>query len=228
VDPVSESAYRALFVEETDSVGPVKNVMLTWARHPDLLRAQRPLQRYLYGGCLLPPADQELAILRIGWLCRAEYEFGHHTVFGLAAGLSDLDVQRVTEGPEAPGWTRAQSTVLRAVDDLYCDQMISAATWDSLGEQYGTQQIMDLLALVGRYWTVSAVLNSLGVQREDGVPGFQLHQLHPETSWPGANRVTVAVNPDARDRLNRTRTCRTSRRRPTHRAAQRRCRRRCA
>ena len=57
------------------------------------------------------------------------------------------------------------------MDDLYRDQMISAATWESLTEQYNTQQIMDLLAVVGRYWTVS-VLNSLGVQREDGVPGF--------------------------------------------------------
>jgi 4-carboxymuconolactone decarboxylase len=172
VDPISESSYRTLFIDEADTGEPVKNVMLTWARHPDLLRAQRPIQRYLYAGCRLPRADQELAILRIGWLCQAEYEFGHHTVFGLAAGLSDLDVHRVTEGPDAPGWTPVQAAVLRAVDDLYHDQMISTATWDSLAEQYDTQQIMDLLAVVGRYWTVSAVLNSLGVQREDGVPGF--------------------------------------------------------
>ena len=39
VGPVSESTYRTLFAEEADSAGPIKNVMLTWARHPDLLKA---------------------------------------------------------------------------------------------------------------------------------------------------------------------------------------------
>jgi alkylhydroperoxidase family enzyme len=120
----------------------------------------------------LSPRDRELAILRIGWLCRAEYEFGQHTVIARGSDISDDEIRRVTEGPEAPGWSAEDAMLLRAVDELHADAFIGSRTWDALAARYSTQQLIDLVFTVGQYNLVSMALNTLGVQLDEGIPGF--------------------------------------------------------
>jgi alkylhydroperoxidase family enzyme len=150
----------------------VLNITRTWARHPDLMVAQRPYQTHVGRGSTVPQRERELAILRIGWRCQAEYEFAQHSIFGRRAGLSDDDIKRVTVGPDAAGWTPVESMVLRTVDELYDDNMVSDGLWSELAAYYSVPQLLDLLSVIGRYWTVSVVANSLGIQLEDGVSGF--------------------------------------------------------
>ena len=49
---------------------------------------------------------------------------------------------------------------------------ISDATWNELASHYDERQLIELPMLVGHYHLVAYTLNSLGVQREPGVPGF--------------------------------------------------------
>jgi 4-carboxymuconolactone decarboxylase len=49
---------------------------------------------------------------------------------------------------------------------------ISDATWTALSERYDERQLIELPMLVGHYHMVAFTLNSLGVQREDGVPAL--------------------------------------------------------
>ena len=147
------------------------NVFSTLVRHPGLFR------RWLaFGGQLLAgelaARERELLILRTGWLCRAEYEWGQHVVIGKAAGLSEDDVARIKEGPGAPGWDPFDAALLRAADELHDDSCISEATWSVLADRYDEHQLIEVLMVVGQYHLVSFALNSLGVQRELGVPGF--------------------------------------------------------
>lgn len=177
IAPVSleeyESLYRSIFGKDVPGdEQPVLNITLTWARHPKLFAGQRAYQLYLRNEQGLPKRDKELAILRTGWLCKAEYEFGQHTTIGKRAGLTDEDVLRVTLGPEAEGWTPHESALLRAVDELLNDHKVSDQTWAVMSETYDDCQLMDFLVVVGRYWTVSALANSVGIQREPGTPGF--------------------------------------------------------
>jgi hypothetical protein len=62
--------------------------------------------------------------------------------------------------------------LLRATDELYYDSFISEATWNALANRYNQQQLVDVVATVGQYSLVSMLLNSFGVQLEEGVPGF--------------------------------------------------------
>jgi alkylhydroperoxidase family enzyme len=43
-----------------------------------------------------------------------------------------------------------------------------------LAEHYDEAQLIELVMLIGHYHLVSFALNSLGVQREPGVAGFEL------------------------------------------------------
>ena len=116
--------------------------------------------------------ERELLILRIGWLCQAEYEWGQHVLFGRQAGLSDEEIARIKKGPDDPAWDPFDASLLRAADELHAEALISDATWAALGERYNPQQLMDVVFTVGQYNLVSMALNTFGVQLDKGVKGF--------------------------------------------------------
>jgi alkylhydroperoxidase family enzyme len=121
---------------------------------------------------LLPRNVGSIAILRIGWLCRCEYEWGQHVVIGRKAGLSEDEIRRIARGPSAPGWDPFEATLLGAVNELHADSMIGNTTWSALKARYNTQQLLDLVFTVGQYTLVSMALNTLGVQLDAGLAGF--------------------------------------------------------
>jgi alkylhydroperoxidase family enzyme len=152
--------------------GRVLNIFSTLAHHPKLLKRWLVFGNHVLGKNSLSPRERELAILRIGWLCRAEYEWGQHVAISRQIDMSEEEIRRVTEGPDAPGWDPFDATLLRAVDELHDDAMITDATWKALSERYDTHQLMDLVFTVGQYNLVSMALNTLGVQLDEGIGGF--------------------------------------------------------
>ena len=183
VPPVPFPEYRELvathFGREVGDESSVLNVTRTWAQHPALMVAQRPLQDHLMNGGILAPRERELAILRIGWRCGSEYEFGQHTVFGRQAGLTDAEITRVTRGPGDSEWSEFEALLLTAVDELYEEHRVGEQTWNRLSAAYSVEQLIEFVSLVGRYWTVSAVLNTIGVELEAGRQGFPTEVTQP-------------------------------------------------
>ena len=152
--------------------GKPLNIFGTLSHHPKLLKRWLVFGNHVLGKSTLPARERELVILRIGWLCRAEYEWGQHVVIGKATGLSDEEIVRITKGADTPGWDAFDATLLRATDELHGDACISDPTWAALSERYDTQQLMDLVFAVGQYNLVSMALNTLGVQLDEGIAGF--------------------------------------------------------
>jgi alkylhydroperoxidase family enzyme len=150
---------------------PASNIFTTLVRHPGLFRKWLPFGGKLLAG-KIPGRERELLILRTGWRCRSEYEWGQHVLIAQAEGLTDEEIGRIKDGPDAPGWDPFDATLLRAADELHDDSKISDATWDELARRYDERQLVEVPMLVGHYHLVAYTLNSLAVQREPGVPGF--------------------------------------------------------
>ena len=127
---------------------------------------------HILGKSSLSARERELVILRVGWQRRSEYEWGQHVLIARGCGISDEETLRVTRGPDDPGWDPFEATLLRAVDELIADSNLSDASWKALSERYRTEQLLDLVFTVGQYTLVAMALNTLGVERDDGVPGF--------------------------------------------------------
>jgi 4-carboxymuconolactone decarboxylase len=168
--PVPMDVYRDVLGAEP---GPdVRNLARTWAHAPALMKAQQPYRDHLHAN-RLPSRDQELAVLRIGRRCDSAYEFGQHTLIGKKAGLTDDEVAQVAHGDASdPGWSARDALVLRVTDELYDTNTLSDTTWESLTNTYDLEQIIELISVIGRYWTVSVVANALGVPLEENNPGF--------------------------------------------------------
>ena len=146
---------------------PVLNVLATIANHPALAKHFMGWAGQLLLRSSLPARVREMAILRVGWLCRATYEWQHHVEIGLEhAGLSPADIDAVKAGA-APGSMADDDVLLRAVDQLVGDHFIDAPTWAALAARFSQIQMMDLVFVIGNYTMISMALNSFGVQLED-------------------------------------------------------------
>lgn len=147
----------------------VLNVFGTLAHHPQLLRQWLGFATYLLTASTLEPRLRELVVLRVGWLCRSPYEWGQHVHVGRRAGVTDADLTRVADGPQATGWTDAEAAALNATDELVANHALGDANWSALQAHFTTQQVLDLVFLVGQYQLVSAALNACRVERDDGL-----------------------------------------------------------
>jgi 4-carboxymuconolactone decarboxylase len=152
--------------------GKIYNIFLTMGRHPEMMKKWQVFSDYILNESTLPGREREILILRIGWLCRSEYEFGQHTRIGIKAGLSTEEILRITKDPEAAEWSPFDKALLSAVDELHSHAFISDATWDILSKKYTEQQMIDLVMTVGTYNLVSMFLNTLGVQPDPKLVGF--------------------------------------------------------
>ena len=149
--------------------GPVPNVFATLAKAP------KAYKRFMvWGGYILSdlndlaPRERELVILRAGYNWKAGYEWAQHERIGLDCGLSPEEIARIKAGPDAPGWSDLDSALLQATDELTADAFITDATWARLAALTEKQK-MDLVITVAQYTQVSMMLNSFGVQLDDGL-----------------------------------------------------------
>ncbi|GGH48426.1 carboxymuconolactone decarboxylase family protein [Microbacterium album] len=154
-EPVAESAVRL-------------NVTRMWAHSPRLMLAQQPLQRYLRFDSPLTPRVREVATLRIGWRCSAPYEVMQHVEFALTQGLSESEIAALFQEDVGTGWSPAEAAAIRATDELHALHTVTGSTWEALSAHFSPAEIVDLLSLVGRYWTVSVVSNAVRLQPEPG------------------------------------------------------------
>lgn len=147
-----------------------------------LAHAPKALTRFLDWGNYvlsrrnsLPAREREIVILRTGWLCQSGYEFTQHRAIGLREGLSAAEIDRIKQDASTPGWSSADQALIRATDELHADQFISDGVWAELSRHFDQKQRMDLVFTVGQYTQVSMMLNTFGVQLDEGLtldPGF--------------------------------------------------------
>jgi alkylhydroperoxidase family enzyme len=143
------------------------DVFKTCLRDVELCRTWMPFTRYLLNSSL-PAHDRELVILRTAWLCRTDYEWGHHVVGAKRAGLTDDEISRIAQSGYQR-WSEFDALLLRAADELVKDQFITDRTWTGLAKKYTETQMIDLTFTVGQYTMLSMFLKSAAVQLEQGV-----------------------------------------------------------
>ena len=176
IPPLPESDWNDEVREllaKASSAGEAKplNIFTTLARYPKLFKRWMVFAGHVLSKSTLAPRERELVILRIGWLCRSDYEFHQHTRIGLASGLSREDIRKVTAS-SADDWTGRERTLIRATDELHANHRVGDDTWRELCDGWSEHQLFDLVFTVGQYTLVSMILNTLGVQTEDGSQGF--------------------------------------------------------
>lgn len=143
------------------------HILTVMAHHPTLLGPfiEWATALALYGE--LPKRAQEILALRAAIRCQSEFEWGHHVVYGRAAGLSDEEIARIAAG-DRNGWAAHEGVLLDAADELITGFDLSDATWSTLRAHYSDAQLAEIPFVVGQYTMLSMFANGLGVALEPG------------------------------------------------------------
>src|SRR6266542_3453285 len=126
------------FMQTVSREGRVLNIYRTLVAHPKLLKRWGVFGTHVLYKSTLPARERELLILRTGWLCHSEYEWGQHVIIAKGVGVTDGEIERVRAGPEAQGWAPFDAALVRAADELHEDSFIGDATWEALKERFDT------------------------------------------------------------------------------------------
>jgi 4-carboxymuconolactone decarboxylase len=168
--PDDETAQQSTVGSDRNSGRPL-NIFLTLAKNPPLFEAFTRLGSHLLFKGQVPAREREIVILRAGWRCESEYEFGQHTVIGKQAGLTDDEITRLARDG-VDGWTDVDAGLVRLADELCADNVVTDDTWVLLSKSWSEPQLLELLMLAGYYRLVSGLLNSAGVALEPTTPGW--------------------------------------------------------
>jgi 4-carboxymuconolactone decarboxylase len=152
------------------------NIFGTLGHHPKLLKRFNVLGGFFLNAGLLLAREREIVILRVGYRCQSVYEFGQHTVIGLQAGLTIDEIASLAS--ETLGiWSSTDAALIALADDLCTDNCVSDATWTSLQADWNEAELLELVMVAGMYRMVSGFLNTMGVQLDDGVPGWPTNSV---------------------------------------------------
>jgi alkylhydroperoxidase family enzyme len=138
--------------------------------HPELTERVGGLLQYLMGSEVLDPVMRELAILRIGWVLGAEYEWTQHYKVARRLGILDEEVASVRDFPHAAAPRGgAGAAVLRATDEILADGRVGDHTWTQLRQHLGTDAAcVELLVAVSNWRTFAVLLNTRQVPNDPG------------------------------------------------------------
>src|SRR5690606_29297677 len=159
-------------VESSDGRGGA-NVFRTFARNPPADRVRGAINGHVNGSSTLSPRHREMLLIRIGVLCRSEYEYAAHVRVGRRLGMTDDDVALLLAGPEGGQGDALELALLRATDELHAYDVIAGDTWAELAAELDTRQLFDVLIAVGGYRSTSMLINSAGVQLDANMADFR-------------------------------------------------------
>ncbi|HLZ71401.1 MAG TPA: carboxymuconolactone decarboxylase family protein [Dehalococcoidia bacterium] len=146
--------------------GYVLNLYRALANSPGLLRGFGGLGGYLRNGSKLDAALRELAILTVGRLANAPYEFEHHVEWARKAGISAEQIAALGEWACSPLFDERQRAVMRyawqATEQVRVADEVAGAAKQFLDDE----QFTDLVAVVAFYNMVVRVLEPLQITLE--------------------------------------------------------------
>lgn len=130
-------------------------------RHSELYLAHLEVAKKFLSDGEMSVRDRELAILRIGWLSQAPFEWASHVMIAKRHGITTEEIEQVIVGSSSAIWNDHDRAIVRAMEEIHFDSMISDESWDTLAKSYSDKELMELIILAGQYKTVAYLQNSL-------------------------------------------------------------------
>jgi alkylhydroperoxidase family enzyme len=144
-----------------------KNMIGTLAHNPALAKVSLPFSGHLLRATTLTERQRELLVLRVAVVRKSPYTWAEHVPMARKAGIGDEEIARIAYGPDAPFWEPFEAAVLRSVDELVAEGMISGDTWAVLAEKLAPGELLDLIFTVGAYQMLGGMIRSFALDLDD-------------------------------------------------------------
>jgi alkylhydroperoxidase family enzyme len=139
------------------------------AAHSDA--SVRELARF--GNRLLTKADlghrwRELAILRIGQMLGARYEWAQHVPIAVNAGISKEQIKEVGNWRESSLFDEDDKTILRFTEEVVTDSRPKDETFEAASKFLDETSLVELVLSIGYWSLIAKFLKTFRVDVEEG------------------------------------------------------------
>ena len=148
--------------------GVVGNIFKALAHTPNLLRRFLALGGELRNKTALDPKLRELAIVTVGRLTDAQYEFVHHWNLARRVGIRREQLEALADWEKSSEFTADERAVIRYAVEATSNVKVSDASWNALKGFLDTRRMMELVQNVAFYNMVVRILVPVGVELEPG------------------------------------------------------------
>jgi alkylhydroperoxidase family enzyme len=163
VDPMVKQIYQKI----EDSGSEVINLLKALAHSPKIFRDWQRLGITLLLKGELNPRLRELAILRIGDLARANYEWTKHVPMALQAGAGQEQIDEISNWKESTKFDEQERAVLRYTEEVAQHIRASDDTFNKIADFLSEKEIIELTVTIGYYGMVCRTLEALQIQLEN-------------------------------------------------------------
>ena len=143
-----------------------------------MAKSPRVFSKMFAGGLLdkgpLSLRQREIVIDRTTGRLGCEYEWGVHiALFAEKVGFGPPEiVATLHDDSSEVCWTDAEQALISLVDDLVDRRTIAKATWQRASPYYDEAQLIEVIALVGYYHTISFLCRGLDLPLEHWAARF--------------------------------------------------------
>lgn len=174
---------RVPLIQKEEALSPIKemfqkmekngfrilNLFKVVARSPHMGRDFLKLGNAILFKGELSPRLRELAILRVGNLTRASYEWTQHVPIALKAGARQEQIDGMGTWPESRMFDEQERAVLQYTDEVVMNVRASDEAFSRLRDFLKEREIVELTVTIGYYGMVARVLESMDIELEDGM-----------------------------------------------------------
>lgn len=130
---------------------PVTNLTRILAHSPDVMEARTAYAEALRSKTKLDPRLRELAIMTVGRVTEAEYEYAHHWNRALKEGVRRAQLEALAAFETSPEFDERERAVMRYAAEATANVKVGQATWDALAKVLDSREIVELVLNVGWY-----------------------------------------------------------------------------
>jgi len=139
--------------------GGVKGPFIALLRSPELLQRLQKVGEYLRFGSSLAPRISEFVILAVSRHWTQQFEWTVHVPLAIKAGVSADTVAALSQARRPGAMAADEAAAYELYVELAATKGVSDATYRQALEHFGEQGVVEMLALIGYFATVSMIMN---------------------------------------------------------------------
>lgn len=149
-----EKGYKILNIHKAMSHSPEVGLQLLRLGNAILLKS------------VVPKKLRELAILRVGNLCSANYEWTQHLPIALLVGVRQVQINALPHWRNSSEFDENEKAVLQYTDEVTLNVRVKDDTFAAVRSFLSEEAIVELTAAVSYYGMICRILETLQIELE--------------------------------------------------------------
>jgi alkylhydroperoxidase family enzyme len=157
---------RERFQKIEDSGRPVLNLFKIMAHSPRVGHRFLQLGTAILLKGVVPPNLRELAILRVGQINQAKYEWTQHVPIALRVGVQQAQIDALQDWESSSEFNETEKAILRYTDEETLSIRVTDETFGAVRAILSEEGVVELTTAIGYYGMVCRILEALQVELE--------------------------------------------------------------